>query len=212
VQQQQQQPGDQQEIPEELLYKPTIDPEMYEESLVNDLQGMSKHQAQMVARLQQEHLRLADAFQQQQQAMQQMLYQQRQDAQAREQERFDEAVRNLGPEWENVFGKEHFQELPFNSPQMRNRVTALQAARQLQWIKAQQGQPMSLADVLPSSVQLAFPKQEHHSKGQPRSKRGRFLARPSSSRTGSPSTKKEQQEKAYSRWDDLQIAEEGLSF
>lgn len=184
----QQQQGQQQPTAEEIEDYKLSNPELFDETLSEELQNLSKHTIEKI-RKQSERLR---QLEQNQQQMQQFFAQQ---AQERQRERaesefnsFDQAIRNLGGGWENVFGKEDYRQLPQDSDQLKARAIALQTAAELVQFHAANGRNFRLEDVLQSSVSMSFPDKQavaRSSQRQPspprsRDSRGRYTAVPTS--------------------------------
>lgn len=188
VQQPQGQQQQQQMTNEELEAYKLSNPELFDETLSEELQNLSKHTIEKIRR-QQERLQQLEANQA---AMQQFIAQQQQDRQRERAElefnSFDQAIRNLGGGWENVFGTDDYRQLPPDSDLVKNRARVLQTAAELVQFHAANGRHFALTDVLQSARQMSFPDQQAVARSsqrqqtdqRPRDSRGRYTAVPTS--------------------------------
>lgn len=163
-------------------------PELFDETLGEELQNLSKH---TIEKIRKQAARLRQLEQSQQQ-MQQFLSNQHQERQRERVESefnsFDQAIRNLGGGWENVFGSDDYRQVPQDSDQLKARAKVLQTAAELVQFHAANGRNFALTDVLHSSLQMSFPDKQavaRSSQRQPsppksRDSRGRYTAVPTS--------------------------------
>lgn len=187
VPQQQAPPQQQQMTNEELEAYKLSNPELFDETLSEELQNLSKHTIEKIRRQHERMLQL----EQNQAAMQQFFLQQQQERQRERAElefnSFDQAIRNLGGGWENVFGSEDYRQLPPDSEQLKARGRVLQTAAELVQFHAANGRHFALTDVLQSARQMSFPDQQavarlsqRQADSRPRDSRGRYTAVPTS--------------------------------
>lgn len=143
VQQQfgQPQPGQagQQQTPP-WMYQVDLDPNVYDERLVQHMQGMSQHYAQQIGALQQQFQQAMGAFAGQ---MQQRQQQEAEQQLARQWSQFDQLIESLGPAYQPVFGKGNWQTLgqQTGSPFGRNRTEVYQRMQSLRDFYSQRGGP-----------------------------------------------------------------------
>lgn len=189
----------------ELEYK-LQNPDLYDDTLVEEMKGMSKHVADRF-RKQHEHLKsLEQLVVAQQQRLSQWEQAQQADLQRREVEDFDEAIRSLGGDFEALFGSEKFEDLPPGDDRLKYRAQVWQLAKELQLFHAtSQGRYVSPADVLPSSLNMTFPPDRQAATGRQRplpprdSQTGRFLAVPTGRQRRQPGVNR--REETMRRWD-----------
>ena len=207
---QQQQPPQQgqpqQPTPEENQAYTLKNPELYDEDLAADLNGMSGLHAQQYQQQQQELMQMRQVVEQQQQYLQRMAQAQQVEVQRRDSDAFDAQVQDLGPAWKEVFGEGSYGALPQNSPERANREKAYNTAQQIQWLHRQQGRNPTLKDVLPSSLQQNFPQRQAASQSQPRDQQGRYTARPTRRSNSAEASKRESALKKFDKY----YAERGL--
>lgn len=134
----QQPPGQQQSPP--WMYQVDLDPNVYDEKLVQHMQGMSQHYAQQIGALQQQFQQAMGAFAGQMQQRQQQEAEQRL---ASQWSQFDQLIDSLGPAYQPVFGKGNWQTvgLQTGSPFGRNRAEVYQRMQDLREFYSQRGGP-----------------------------------------------------------------------
>lgn len=132
------QPGQQQVPP--WMYQVDLDPNVYDEKLVQHMQGMSQHYAQQIGALQQQFQQAMGAFAGQMQQRQQQEAEQRL---ANQWSQFDQLIDSLGPAYQPVFGKGNWQTvgLQTGSPFGRNRAEVYQRMQSLRDFYSQRGGP-----------------------------------------------------------------------
>ena len=206
----QQQPPQPQQQPEQQqqnlweVYK-LQHPELYDDQLAADLNGISERASQYFQTQAQQLQATQQMVAQQQAVIQQFLQQQQQAERGSQIRQFDQMIQDLGPEWEEVFGLGEAEDLDPNSYQMFNRKKALQTVDQLRHMHRQQGRNVNLEAILPSSLQVNFPgrqitRSNTSDTSQPRDGKGRFT-------TAKPTSRNRQdkglsaRERALRKWD-----------
>lgn len=187
--QQQPQPGQQQPMTNQEYEEYKLsNPELFDETLSEELQNLSKHTIEKIRR-QAERLQ---QLEQSQAAMQQFIASQQQERMRERAESefnsFDQAIRSLGGGWDKVFGADDYRQLPPDSDQLKARGRVLQTAAELVQFHAANGRHFALTDVLQSARQMSFPDQQavaqtsQRQAGPPRNRdsAGRYTAVPTS--------------------------------
>lgn len=132
-------PPGQQPVPP-WQYQVDLDPNVYDEKLVQHMQGMSAHYAQQIGAMQQQLQQAMGAVAAQQQQRQQQEYEQRRQEHWSQ---FDQLIESLGPAYQPVFGKGTWQTIGVQtgSPFGYNRKAVFEQMQNLQQFYAQRGGP-----------------------------------------------------------------------